>query len=240
MLVSSVASAEVTIPADSAESAKKVKTSPVIATARLHSMGYFSFTGRLISNNPASDLFINFRHRSWGINIFKAVDLYDHRSPNNFTLALAYRTFQVTPKLTIAPFAGVVLEQTKRFADHGSDFSAVVTTTLKLSPTLTVDHTALFSNLVLERSMSDWVNRLRLIYSRSHLDATLLVWHNNGVFDQSHYASTAITTTYARVKINERLLLSSGITGLYMVNASRAVDYVRKKGIVLTIGVSFQ
>jgi hypothetical protein len=227
-------------PTDSVNSTKQQKKYAVTITSRIHSMGFFSYTGRLISDYPAMDLYFNYNYSNkWGLSAFKVVDLIDSKSGNNFFLFLANKNFILTKRLNMNFYGGFILEQVHHFADHGSDFTANITTTYKLSKHITIDHTAMLGNLVLERSYADWVNRFRILYSSRHIDLTAYGWLNNKVFDNSSYSSAGLSVYYTRIPISERITIGGGITGLLMATSSDPASCPKKNGVLFTVAASW-
>src|SRR5436190_17448269 len=76
---------------DSIAAPKTVKRSTIKFTTRLHSKGLFTYSGRISSDNPAFDVNFTYDRKHWGYMFFKAIDLYDHRSNNNFALTTIYK-----------------------------------------------------------------------------------------------------------------------------------------------------
>ncbi len=226
-------------PPDSARTAVPNPLGKVKLTTRLNSLGYFSYSGRIISDNPSVDFNFNYERKNWGFLIFKAADLYDHRTPNNFTFALLYKNFHVGKRLVITPYGGAALEQCNRIADRGSDAAFVLTTTLKLTKNFSIDNSMVFSNLVLEPHIRDCVSRFRIMYSKDHVDLTLLAWHNNKVFDTSCYFSGGLNIAYSRIKVSDRLNLSTGLTALVMIESSDQQACPKKNGLVFTVAATF-
>lgn len=224
-------------PSDSADTAspKAVRRSGIKFTTRLHSAGLFMYGGRIASDNPAIDFNFTYERKQWGYMLFKAFDLYDLHSDNNFTLTLLYRYLHLGKRLTVTPYAGFAIEQIHSICDQGSDVVVILNTTLQLTDNLKLDNTMLLSNLVLENEFTDWVNRYRLLFSDRHLDATLFLWHNNHIFDNSDYYSWGLNASYSRIKVSERVSLSTGVTGLLMAQTSDEQRFPRKSGLVFTI-----
>jgi hypothetical protein len=215
---------------------KKQKNYSTTAIVRMHSMGIFSFSGRLISDNPTADLFLNYNYSNkWGVTMFKAADLYQSTSDYNFLLVMANKNFTLNKKLNVNVFGGFLLEQEHHFADHGSDIIGNITTTYKVSKYFTIEHMGLFGNLVFERSNADWVNRFKFIFSKNHVDLTAWAWFNNKVFDTASYTSTGISAFYNRIPISSRLALGTGITGLLMLQSSDTIANPKKNGVLLTV-----
>jgi hypothetical protein len=226
-------------PTDSATS-KKQKNYSTTAIVRMHSMGMFYFSGRLISENPTADVFLNYNYSNkWGINMFKAVDLYQSSSDYNFMIIMANKNFVLNKKLNMNVYGGVALEQEHHLVDHGSDVMGNVTTTYKLNKYLSMEHMALFGNLVFERKNADWVNRFKFMFSKGHVDLTAWAWFNNKVFDTSTYTSTGVTAFYSRIPVSSRLALSTGLTGFLMLDSSDLIANPKKNGVVLTVAATW-
>src|SRR6185295_10160049 len=98
---------------DSVKATKKESHSKSTLNVRLHTVGYFAFTGRIISTNPAFDFMYTYDRKKWGFTVFKAFDLYDHNSSNNFMLAMLRKSFKINSRLTFTPHIGTILEQSK-------------------------------------------------------------------------------------------------------------------------------
>jgi hypothetical protein len=226
---------------DSTRVEKKPAKSKSTLNVRLHNMGQFMFSGRIISPNPALDFFYQYDRKKWGAVFFKAFDLYDHNTSNNFGLAMLRKNFSIGKRLTITPQAGFIFEQSHSFADKGTDVSAFIINTYKVSNNFSIEYTAVFFNLVLATDERDWVNRLRLLYSKNHWDVTLSAWHNNKLIDHdnSQYFSSGFNVFYSRVKISDHLLMSAGVTGLMMAGTNSPNEYPKKNGVFFTVAGFF-
>src|SRR5882762_4187540 len=84
---------------DTLRAVKKERRSKSTLTTRFLTKGYFSFTGRIISPNPALDFFYTYDRKRWGFVVFKAFDLYDHTTTNNFMLAMFRKNFHLGKRL---------------------------------------------------------------------------------------------------------------------------------------------
>ena len=223
-------------PTDSVKAAKKQKTYAMKLTTRIHSMGLFSYAGRLVSDNPALDFNFAYDRKEFGFMFYKAFDLYDCHSDNNFSLALLYHHFKLGNRWTFTPGVGFVIDQTHNIiANKGSDASVIITTAFKVNSSLTIDHSSVTPNMIIESGDRDWINRLRFLYSKSHLDVGLTVWHNNKVFDHTEYLTTGLNITYARIPINDHIFINTGITGVLMPYSNDEEAYPKRNGIVFTL-----
>jgi len=209
------------------------------STARLHDKGMFAYGGRICTDNPAFDINFVYDRKAWGFLIFKAVDLVDQQSPNNFTLAVLYKNFKLTKQLSFTPHVGAFLEQQHKFAGHGSDVALIGVTAFKFNPHFTIDHTMLLGNFIVERELRDWVNRFRFLFTSKHLDITAFVWHNNHVFDSGDYGSAAITIGYNRIKVSENFNINFSVTDMVMARSSNEDSVPEGNKVMFTTAIQF-
>lgn len=224
------------------DSLKRVKPDPrshMRSTARLHTKGMFNYGGRICSDNPAFDINFIYDRKQWGFLFYKAFDLADHTSANNFTLTVLYKNFKLGNRITWTPNAGMLLEQPHGFADHGSDFTLISTTAFKINPKFTIEHTAMFGNLLVEPELRDCVNRLRLMYSSNHVDVTYMLWNNSKLFDENGYTSTGLTIAYSRIPLSDKFNLSAGVTELFIVRSSNKESVPETNRILLSLSLQF-
>ena len=224
-------------PVDSTQSITLRKSANLRLTARFHSLGQFAYGGRIVSDNPVVDFNFNYDRKNWGLQVFKAFDIKDSQTPINFTLAVLNKNFHFGKHLTVTPSAGFILEQNNSFADHGSDVVLILTTAYKISKVWTVDYSGLLGNLVLASEEKDWVNRVRLTYSKKHLDVFATCWHNNKVFDTAEYVTFGLSTFFSRVKLADGVLVNAGVSGLWMPYSNQPEEYPKKNGIIFSVAV---
>ncbi len=240
-LLGSVSASALQPPTDSTVLPVVAKKNSASVAVRVHSMGIFTYMGKVVNHNPASDIFISYTSRTgWGVSAFKVVDLSDLHSHNNFAFVLLSKSFHVGKRLTIAPSIGAALEQQHKFADHGSDLLAMLTTTYKLNQHWTMEYNAMFANLIVEHKNTDWINRLRVLYSNGHLDVTGFLWHNNGVIDAGHYLSSGASIFYNRIKLGKKVWLGVGMTGLYTSIQSNPEQPHYQKGLQFTTSLTIK
>jgi hypothetical protein len=222
---------------DTVQKSAIIKSSRIRITTRIHSLGVFNYAGMIANENPSMDLILNYERKSWGYLIVKAADLYDIHSPYNFTLAVGYLNLRIGDCITIRPYAGVVLDQMEKIAGHGSDGICIITTTFRINKQFSVEHCARLSNVLVETEAFDWLNRFRLIYNKDHVEVMLSCWNNNKVFDDNQYTSGALNISYARIKVSERMHLTTGITALKMLDLNEN-EMDDRSGIVFTIAAT--
>lgn len=210
-------------------------------TTRVHTMGLFMYMGKVVNHNPAADIFFNTTGpKGWGISAFKVVDVNDVHSNNNFAFAFISKSFHLGQRLTLTPFVGGGLEQQHGFVSHGSDVMLQLQTGYRINKKLTIDHIAIFNNVLFETEFADWTNRFRLMYSDGHLDITGFFWNNNARIDKTSYTSTGVSVFYNRIPVAKRLWLGAGVTTLATVGSSNQEALPTQTGIQFSTSLTFK
>jgi hypothetical protein len=210
-------------------------------TTRVHTMGLFMYMGKVVNHNPATDIFFNTTSsKGWGISAFKVVDVNDIHSNNNFMFAFVSKAFHVGERLTISPFVGFGLEQQHGFVSHGSDAMLQLQAGYRINRKLTIDHIAIFNNVLFETEFADWTNRFRLLYTDGHFDITGYFWHNNKLIDDATYTSTGVSVFYNRMPVTKRLWLGAGVTTLATVASSNQEALPAQTGIQISTALTFK
>jgi hypothetical protein len=218
----------------------KVKRTYTVTT-RVHTMGLFMYMGKVVNHNPAVDIFFNTTGpNGWGISAFKVVDVNDVHSNNNFAFAFVSKSFHLGQRVTVTPFVGGGLEQQHGFVSHGSDVMLQLQSGYRLNKKLTLDHIAIFNNVLFETEFADWTNRFRLLYSDGHVDITGYFWHNNSLIDHATYTSTGVSIFYNRMPVAKRLWLGAGLTTLATVNSSNPEALPTQTGIQFSTALTFK
>lgn len=205
-------------------------------TTRIHSSGFFNFSGRICAPTPAIDGLGLYESKKFGASIFSAKDLYDKHSDNNFTFAILYKRFKINNTFSVAPNAGVVMEGfAKSFGDR-----FFLISTVKLSKRLTVDETTLLSNL-LSSEEKEWINRIRFVYSQTeHLQLILSNWHNNAVFDDNAYMSASLQAAYNRIEISHHTYLQTAVSFFVMARSNEEVPVNEKSSVIFTLSLTVE
>ena len=240
ILVTLLCQAEGNSPqSDSVGAVKSKPTSHIKSLARLHTKGMFTYGGRISSDNPAFDINLTYERKNWGLLIYKAIDLQDHTTANNFGLAVINKNFKLGKRFTFTPNIGVLFEQAYSVADRGTDVAVITLTSYKINSNLSMDHTALFGNLIIDPEFRDWVNRFRFLYTTKHVDMTYMLWHNNHIFDEFEYVSTGLTIAYNRIRLSDQFFLGTSVTGISMLESSDQQSNPKISRLVFTINCQF-
>jgi hypothetical protein len=229
------------ITEDSAAVVQKKNEGSVLVTSRVHTMGLFLYMGRVVNHNPATDLYFNYTtNNGWGFSAFKAVDINDVHSGNNFAFAFISKYFNIGNRFKIAPYFGAGLEQQHGFANHGSDLMFQLLSSFRINKNLSFEHIGIFNNLLFAREHQDWTNRVRILFNNGHWDFIGMLWSNNQAFDSATYSSGGISIFYNRVPISNRLFLGAGLTSLSTFQSSDEDHTPRQTGLQFSTSLTFK
>jgi hypothetical protein len=207
-------------------------------TTRVHTRGMFLYGGRISTENPAFDINFTLNRPKWGFFFYKACDLKDHTSDNNFSFLAFFKNFKLSENLTITPHIGIFLEQLHSVVDTGSDMSVFLVNAYKINPHFTIDYTAFVGNVVVETSNLDWVNRGRLLFISKHVDLTASYWHNNHVFDEQDHMSGSIALNY-KARLSDHFNLNVGATEFLIFKTSDEKELPKTNRFLMTVALQF-
>jgi hypothetical protein len=224
---------------DSASVKKSVPSKTHIkVTTRLHTRGMFLYGGKISTDNPAFDVNFTFNRPKWGFFYYKAIDLKDHTSDNNFSLLAFYKNFKLSDRLTITPHIAAFLEQANSVVDGGSDISFIAVTSYKLNSNFTIDYTVLLANLVIEPESMDWVNRGRVLFVSKYIDITASYWNNNHVFDEQDHMSGSLMANY-KLHFSEHFNMTLGATEFVVFKTSSEEEVPKTNRFLVTIALQY-
>ena len=207
-------------------------------TTRLHTRGMFLYGGRISTENPAFDINFTLNRPKWGFFFYKAIDLKDHTSDNNFSLLAFYKNFKLSDRLSITPHIGIFLEQLHGVVDTGSDMSVFAITAYKLNSHLTIDYTAFVGNVVMEPEDLDWVNRGRLLFTSKHIDLTASYWHNNHLLDEQDHMSGSLMANY-KFRLSDHFNMNIGATEFAILKTSDEEELPKTNRFLVSVALQF-
>jgi hypothetical protein len=72
------------------------------------------------------------------------------------------------------------------------------------------------------------------------MDVTGLVWHNNALIDGTEYTSAGISFFYNRIRLNKKVWLGGGFTGLWAMTSSNTDIAPKRNGLQFTTSITFK
>jgi hypothetical protein len=194
-----------------------------------------------VNHNPATDIYFNYTtNTGWGFSAFKAVDVNDIHSDNNFAFGFISKLLHIGNRFAITPYLGAGLEQQHSFANHGSDVMIQLLSNFKLSKKLSIEHISIFNNLIFATEHQDWTNRVRLIFNNGHWNFIGMLWSNNRTFDGATYTSGGLSIFYNQIPVGSRIYFGAGLTSLSTFQSSDAEDVPKQSGLQFSTTLTFK
>ncbi|HEX6890717.1 MAG TPA: hypothetical protein VF141_08490 [Chryseolinea sp.] len=168
----------------------------LIITPKLHSAGYFPYSGALFNYHPNIELNVTASYKDVGAFVTKYFDFVDLRSPVNYTTIGLFGSVQINSRLKVTPYAGYFFAQKHSFMDKASDLWAGLVIRLAISEYFWIENTSLINNLLHHTATTGLVNRLNaaLMIGKFRLDSYTFYTHSMHTSLHGISASFAVTT----------------------------------------------
>jgi hypothetical protein len=199
---------------------------------RFNSMGHFPFTGALINHNLNFDLNIFYQKKTAGFFIFKSFDLKDSHSIINYLQPGIFKQFTVSNSLSFNLYFGYIFAQTASFKDDDSDYYTALSTNWKISKKLRLENTLLFSDLTIQKKMT---NRLLLKYSLKAISFDFYLWQRSVFETGQQSTSIALALNFPKFRISEKIALQSTLSYLSYVSKIKP-DFALQQGVLFSVG----
>jgi hypothetical protein len=204
----------------------------LIVNPRIHSAGYFPFTGALLNFNPVADVTLYYEKEELGFFLFQSVDLADRRSFANYFQPGVFASYRAHPRVRIRAIFGYVFSQTNGFRDSDSDYYALGVVNWGISKRLRLENALQLYDYSHGTKLSD---RLLMEWSSRRLRAGLAVWQRVVLKDNFGSTSASLSLTFP-VELGENRSLE--LTASYMGYLStRKPDFALRNGFFLTLAV---
>jgi hypothetical protein len=200
---------------------------------RLHSGGYFPFTGSLLNHNPVADVNVFYERKSLGFFVFQSFDLKDRHSYANYFQPGVFATLKLNSSLKLRGIFGYVFSQTEAFRDPGSDYFSALTMYWDVSRHVSVQNTVMFYDYTIQRKLA---NRLLVscAYRRFKVDGYL--WSRTVLEEKRQAVSAALALTVPIIKIGEKATVHITASYLRYLTSYRP-SFALDDGFVFTLGV---
>lgn len=180
------------------ESESKANNRPysLVITPKLHSAGYFPYSGACFNYHPNIELNVTARYREVGAFVTKYFDFVDSRSSVNYTTVGLFGSVHINPRLKVTPYAGYFFAQKHSFMDKASDMWACLMIRLTISERFWIENTSLVTNLMHHTATAGLVNRINaaVMIGKFRLDSYTFYTHSMHTSLHGVSASFAVTS----------------------------------------------
>lgn len=227
-----IAFALITIVGYAQDSTKTKSTLQILP--RLHSGGYFPFTGALLNHNPVVDVNIFYEKKALGFFIFQSLDLKDRHSYANYFQPGVFATLKLHPTFKVRGFFGYIFSQTQGFRDkNDSDYYAATSLYWDPAEHLSIQNTLLFFDYNIQRKLA---NRLLISCSYPRFKVDFFLWDRIVLEQKVHAVSASLAITFPIIKVGEKTKIQ--ITSAYMrYLTSYKPSFALDDGFLFTLAV---
>lgn len=208
---------------------------------RLHSAGYFPFTGALLNHSPVVDVNIFYERNANaritpGFFIFQSFDIKERHSYANYFQPGLFATLRLHPTFRVRGFFGYIFSQTQGFRDPGdSDYYAATTLYWDPAKHLSIQNTVLFYDYNINRKLA---NRLLVSCSYEKFKAEFFLWNRLVMAEKKQAISASVALTFPIIKVGENKKSAIQLTSAYMwYLTSYRPGFALDKGFIFTLGV---
>jgi len=218
----------------SAVASPKDSTKSTLAiTPRLHTAGYFPYTGALLNHNPVADVNVFFERKNLGFFVFQSFDLADRHTYVNYLQPGVFATFRFQPGMRLRTFAGYIFSQTEQFRDPDSDFFFAGSFNWEITKHFRIENTLLYYDFTIREKMA---NRLLLSWASRWVKADFYLWNRWVMEERQQAVSASLALSGPSLKLGEKA--SVQVTAAYMryLTDFKPV-YALRDGLIFTLAV---
>ena len=225
--------------AQDAESKTGKQSYSLEITPKLHSAGYFQYSGALFNYHPNIELNVTANYKQVGAFITKYHDFVDSHSPVNYTTVGLYGSVYISPQVKVTPYAGYFLAQKHSFMDKASDMWAGLVIRLTISENIWLENTTLVSNLLHHTATMGLANRLNatLIIRKFRLDT--YAWYAHSMHTALHGASTGFAVTSPAWALSQAVSMKAQVTVLQQITQERPAG-AYERGVLVSLIVPIE
>jgi len=186
-------------------------------TPKLHSAGYFQYSGTLLNYHPNIELNVTVNYKRLGAFITKYHDFVDSHSSVNYTTVGLYGSVQIGPQVKVTTYAGYFFAQKHSFMDKASDLWGGLVIKLTMSENIWIENTSLVSNLLHHTSAMSLANRLNgtLMIRKFRLDT--YAWYSHSMHSALQGVSTGFAVTSPEWAVSRTVAMKVQVSFLQQI-----------------------
>lgn len=208
-------------------------------TPKLHSAGYFQYSGVLFNYHPNIELNVTVNYKQFGAFVTKYHDFIDSHSSVNYTTAGLYGSVQLSQQVKVTPYAGYFFAQKHSFMDKASDMWAGLVIRLTIRENIWIENTTLVSNLLHHMATTSLANRLNatLMIGKFRLDS--YAWYAHSMHTALHGASTGFAVTSPKWALSQAVSIKAQVTLLQQLTQERPAG-AYERGVLVSLIVPIE
>lgn len=200
---------------------------------RVHSSGFFPFSGAILPANPVADVNVFMEKRRWGFFLFQSLDLNDPHAVVNYLQPGVFAVFRPSTKLKIRTHFGYIFNQTRGFKDNDSDYFSGLQINWSIRPGLRIENSTLYFDWNVRAKMA---HRFLVEYNRPRWRLSGYVWYRKVFADPDGALSAAAAITWPIIPITAKSNLEFTTTCMGYIS-DYMPSFARRDGIFFTLAV---
>ena len=225
--------------AQQSESKTEKQSYSLEITPKLHSAGYFQYSGALFNYHPNIELNVTVNYKQLGAFITKYYDFVDSHSSLNYTTVGLYGSVHIGPQIKVTPYAGYFFAQKHSVMDKGSDLWAGLVIRLTISENIWIENTTLVSNLLHHTATTSLANRVNaaLMVGKFRLDS--YAWYAHSMHTALHGVSTGLALTSPEWTLSQVVSIKAQVTFLQQITQERPAG-AYERGVLVSLIVPIE
>ncbi len=207
-----------------------------VITPRLHSIGFFPFTGAVLNHHPSADLNIYFQQRKYGFFLYQSADLLDRHSFVNYLQPGVFRSFQVSRRLEARLFLSYICSQSAGWFDRYSDYVVAPAFYWTVSPSLKLESTTLFFDLTQGAKVA---TRARVMYDWRGFRFESFLWYRAVFSEQGGALSASVGISLPRAALAPHVFVQTTISYMGYVTEKKP-DFAARDGLLFTLAMPME
>jgi hypothetical protein len=205
----------------------------ILLNPRIHSSGYFPFTGAILNRNPVFDVNLFYEKKAFGFFVFQSFDLADRHSYVNYLQPGVFATLRFHSQVRVRAFFGYIFSQAQSFRDPDSDYYAALQLNWQLLPNFRLENTLLYYDYTTNKKVA---NRLLLEWAPWRIRISGFLWHRNVIEEGTSSVSGAVAVTFPIIRLSSRANVEVTATYMGYLTESKP-DYALNDGAFVTVAV---
>lgn len=210
-----------------------VVAATIVLNPRMHSSGYFPFTGALLNRNPVFDVNLFYEKKGFGFFLFQSFDLADRHSYVNYLQPGVFATLRFNTQVRVRAFFGYIFSQTQSFRDPDSDYYAALQLNWQLLPGFRIENTLLYYDYTTNKKVA---NRILLEWAPGKVRISGYLWSRSVLEDGTTAVSGALAVTFPVIRLSRRTSVELTTTYMGYLTESKP-DFALGDGAFVTVAV---
>ncbi len=207
-----------------------------VITPRLHSIGFFPFTGAVLNHHPSADINVFYQRRQYGFFLYQSADLLDRHSFVNYLQPGIFRSFRLSRSVEARLFLSYICSQSEGWFDRYSDYVVAPAFYWTVNPSLKLESTTLFFDLTQGAKVA---TRARATYDWRGFRFESFLWYRAVFSERGGALSGSIGVSLPRAELSKRVFLQATVSYMGYLT-ERKPSFAARDGLLFTLAMPME